>query len=225
MGKTQVENHFDKVAKDYDLYKKNNKYYYDNLKKLLRKLIPSGKNVLEIGCGTGELLASLNPSRGYGVDVSSEMVKVAKRKYSGNINLNFSTVYPSTIKHQPLDFDYIFMSDVVEHLENPENTFGRISKLMDKKSKLIVTMANPIWEPVLMLAEKLGLKMPEGPHTRLTAGNLKLIIKNSKLKLLKYDYRLLVPVHIPVIADFANRYLEKFLKPLCFIEYFIAVRV
>ena len=219
MGKTKVEKHFDKVAKDYDFYKRKNSFYYDNLKKLLKSLIPAGGNVLEVGCGTGELLASLNPKKGYGTDISSEMIKIANIKYKAKTNLYFSINYPSTINHQP--FDYIFMSDVVEHLENPGKTFSQISKLMDRKSKLIITMANPRIEPVLMFAEKLKLKMPEGPHTRLTAGNLELIIKNLKLTIIKHDYTLLVPVKIPFITNFANKYLEKYFKKLAFIEYFV----
>jgi hypothetical protein len=121
------------------------------------------------------------------------------------------------------------MSDVIEHLEKPLETFKMVSKLMKKSSKFtvgqqtmfIITMANPIWEPILMIAERLGLKMPEGPHTRLTTSNLKLIINNSKLKLVEHDYKLLIPVKIPFITNFVNKYLEKPLKKFCFVEYFV----
>lgn len=116
------------------------------------------------------------------------------------------------------------MSDVIEHLDKPQKVFANISKLMGKNTKYIITMANPIWEPFLMLAEKLGLKMPEGPHTRLTADNLELIIKNLKLKIIKHDYTLLIPVKIPFITNFVNKHLEKPLRRLAFIEYFVVVK-
>lgn len=218
MGKTKVEIHFDKVAGDYDFYKRKNSFYYDNLKRLLKSLIPANSKVLEVGCGTGELLDSLSPVRGYGMDISQEMIKVAVSKYKNKNSLQFSTRFPRE------KFKYIFMSDVIEHLENPGDIFNEIYKLMDNESHLIITMANPLWEPFLMIAEKLKFKMPEGPHTRLTTRNLELIIKNSKLKLIKHDYKLLIPVKIPFVTKFANKYLEKYLKPLCFIEYLVAVR-
>lgn len=235
MNKTIVEKHFDKVAKGYDYYKNKNSFYYENLKKLLKSLIPPNKNVFEFGCGTGDLLASLNPKNGIGYDISSEMIEIAKSKHGSQKNLHFFHHSPSTIHHSPSTIhqspftihhppDYIFMSDVIEHLENPQEVFTQISKLMDKNTKFIITMANPIWEPTLMIAEKLKLKMPEGPHTRRTTGNLKLLIKNSKLKLVKHDYALLVPVKIPLITNFANKYLEKPLKKLAFIEYFIITK-
>jgi len=232
MPKTKVEKHFDKVAKDYDFYKNKNSFYYDNLKKLLKSLIPVNKNVFEFGCGTGDLLALLKPKVGYGFDISGGMISIAKVKYKKAKNLTFSAVFPSIINNQQSTIDYIFtskdgkceyifMSDVIEHLENPEKEFRRLSKLMNNKSKLIITMANPFWEPFLMLAEKLKLKMPEGPHNRITNYELRIMIEKAGMKIVKHDYALLVPVKIPVITNFANKYLEKYFRRLAFIEYFV----
>ncbi len=227
MKRTRVEKHFDGVAKDYDFYKNKNSFYYQNLKELLGNLIPDGKKVFEIGCGTGDLLNYLNSQEGYGFDISSRMIGLAKKKYKQDLvarspgkktrKLYFSTVWPKET------FDYVFMSDVIEHLEDPQKTFKQISGLMNKKSELVVTMANPIWEPVLMVAEKLKLKMPEGPHNRIGYQKLKIQMEEAGIKIVKHDYKLLVPVKIPGITNFANRYLEKPLKRFAFIEYFIAV--
>lgn len=213
-----VESHFDNIAKDYDFYKKKNKYYYDNLKLLLKKLIPEGKRVLEVGCGTGDLLASLNPSYGYGNDISSKMIKIAKEKYGSSNNLLFSTSWPND------NFDYIFMSDVIEHLENPEDVFGEVSKLMSANTVFVNTMANPIWEPVLMIVEKLKLKMPEGKHNRISFKKIEKIATEVGLEIINHDYELLLPIKIRVIADFVNRHFLKYFKKLAFIEYFVAVK-
>ena len=229
--KTASEEHFDKIASRYDPGKKKYSYYYENLKKLLASLIPPDKNVYEIGCGTGDLLATLKPKIGYGVDVSSEMIKIAKLKYGSSKNLHFFTDYPSTIIHQP-SFDFIFMSDVIEHLDNPKEIFRKVRNIMDGKTvftvgqqtMFICTMANPIWEPLLMIWEKLGLKMREGPHKRIAFEDLRTLIKESGMEIVKHNYKLLIPVKIPLITNFANRYLEKYFKRLAFIEYFVAVK-
>jgi len=68
---------------------------------------------LEIGCGTGDILANVEPNKGYGLDISREMVKIATSKYKP-INICIFTKWPTK------SFDYIFMSDVIEHLEKPE---------------------------------------------------------------------------------------------------------
>lgn len=217
--KTKVEKHFDRVAADYDSFKENNKFYYDSLKELLKSLIPPKKTVFEIGCGTGDLLDYLKPEKGYGMDISGEMIALARKKYQARRNLQFSTFWPKG------GIDYIFMSDVVEHLEDPVGTFKRVSKLMGPKTRFINTMANPFWEPALMLWEALGWKMPEGPHKRFKYKELRIMVEECGMKVEKHDYRLLVPVKIPFITGFMNKYLEKFLKPFAFIEYFSAVKV
>lgn len=216
--KTKVEKHFDKVAHNYDYYKKKNAFYYQNLKKLLHSMIPYNKKVLEIGCGTGDLLASLSPKYGYGQDLSSQMIKIAKSKYVDNTKIKFSTSWPNE------KFDYIFMSDVIEHLEEPEIVFNTISSLMNKNTIFINTMANPIWEPLLMVGEKLNLKMPEGLHNRLENDELKEMLNKSGLKTMKHDYRLLVPVYIPFFSTFVNKHLEKIFKKYAFIEYIKVVK-
>jgi len=227
MAKNIIEKHFDQVAEDYDKYKKNNSFYYDNLKVLLANLIPKNKKVLEIGCGTGSLLASIKPKYGYGFDISSDMIKIAKEKYRNNKNLRFSTVLPNKddiFTSREGKYKYIFMSDVIEHLQEPEKTFKKIESLMSTKSIFINTMANPIWEPMLMLWEKLGWKMPEGPHKRMEYKEIKVLIEKSGMKIVKHDYKLLIPIKIPLITDFTNNYLEKHFKKLAFIEYLVAVR-
>src|ERR1700761_7110564 len=44
----------------------------------LRFLIPEGLRVLDAGCGTGRLLAALRPRRGVGIDISPEMIEIAR---------------------------------------------------------------------------------------------------------------------------------------------------
>ncbi len=218
MKKNTVEKHFDKVAKSYDPGKTKYSYYYESLKKLLGSIIPKKQKVLEVGCGTGDLLFSLDPKKGYGMDISPQMIKIANTKYVDNKNLKFSTFWPND------DFDYIFMSDVIEHLEKPLTTFSQVTKLMNKNSKFIITMANPIWEPLLLIWEKLGLKMEEGPHRRIRYKDIKILCEKVGMKVVKHDYKLLMPIKVPFVTNFVNKYLEKYFRGLSFIEYLVAVR-
>jgi 2-polyprenyl-3-methyl-5-hydroxy-6-metoxy-1,4-benzoquinol methylase len=218
MGKMKsiVRLHFDKVAKNYNSGKRRYSYYYDSLKELLGFYIPINSKVYEVGCGTGDLIASLRPKNGYGMDLSGQMIKIAKENYKHNKYITYSTNWPNK------KYDYIFMSDVIEHLENPQSTLIKISKLMDKESIFINTMANPIWEPLLMLWEKIGLKMPEGPHNRIKNKELRIMMNKAGLKIIKHDYKLLFPVKLPFITEFVNKYIEKPFKKYAFIEYFVA---
>lgn len=219
MKKSIIESHFDIVSASYDSGKEKYSFYYDSIKRLLMQLIGKNKNVFEIGCGTGDLIVSLSPKRGYGMDLSSQMINLAKNKYVKAKNIRFSTTWPS------VTYDYIFMTDVIEHLEDPKKEFKCVVSRMNSKSLFINTMANPIWEPLLILWERMGLKMKEGPHKRLKFDEIEKICNQCGLKIIEHDFCLLMPIYIPGITYIVNKCFEKILKKLAFIEYFVAVKI
>ena len=71
---------FDRLAPQRARWKARNCYYYQEIERLARAVVPPGATVLELGCGTGDLLA-LRPSLGVGVDLSGGMVRQARARY------------------------------------------------------------------------------------------------------------------------------------------------
>ena len=88
MGKKDVQRHFDEIAPRYDYWKRKNAYYYTTIKNFISRIIPPGKRVLEVGCGTGEILAAMQPSRGVGIDISAQMVQLASAKFPQHAFIN-----------------------------------------------------------------------------------------------------------------------------------------
>lgn len=68
----------DIIADERDKWISKNKYYYENLIDFLKFNVPENSSIIEIGCGTGNLLKNLNPARAVGIDISPEMVRIAK---------------------------------------------------------------------------------------------------------------------------------------------------
>ena len=60
---------------------------------ITRSLMLPNDVVLDIGCGTGSLALRLAPSGGtvHGLDLSSEMIRIAKKKSEGVANVTFHT--------------------------------------------------------------------------------------------------------------------------------------
>ncbi len=156
-----IEEYFDKISHSYDYYKSKNKY----LKLLIKSLIvnPDKKSILDCGCGTGEVLDYLMPLKGVGLDVSSKMINLAAKKYTNKQNLIFKR---RDIEQDRIDidvgYDYVLLIDILEHLNNPPLVLGNIKKAMQQETKLIIITANKKWSFLLLLFEKLKLKMPEG---------------------------------------------------------------
>jgi len=216
---SEVQKHFNNIAKDYDYWKKKNWYYYKNLKDILKEFIPPKSRVLDIGCGTGDLLATLEPRYGVGTDISEEMIKIAKQKYQRAGNLFFYKV-----GEEPQEkFDFIIVVDVIEHVEDLANFINQLPKFCYKQTKVIVLMANPLWEPILLLLEKLKLKMPEGPHKRISFKVIKNILEKNGFKIMEHNYRQIFPKYLPGISNFINKYFYEIplVKKLGLTEYFI----
>jgi ubiquinone/menaquinone biosynthesis C-methylase UbiE len=49
-------------------------------------VIPQGKRVLEIGCGSGDLLNAVKPCYGVGIDFVPEVIEMAKMNYPAASN-------------------------------------------------------------------------------------------------------------------------------------------
>lgn len=215
-----VKKHFDEIASRYDYYKKKNHYYYSNLKKLIGAYVPSNQKVLEVGCGTGDILAYLKPDYGLGIDISKNMVEIARYKHP---NLNFKVADIKNLRFNDT-FDYILLPDVIDHLHDVHGTFKQLRRACNKNMKVIITSINPLWGPLLRLGEKLRLKMPEGPHNWLNVAAVKNLLSLTDFEIIDEGYRLPIPIHIPYISDYIN---SKFthipvLRHLGIIEFVVA---
>ena len=205
--KDEVRNHFEDISGEYDSWKEKSAYYYELIAGIYRECVPEGANVLEIGCGTGTILATLKPSRGVGIDISPGMISIATAKYP---HLTFLVADAEVFDPQET-FDYVIVPDVVEHLSEVGAMFRSVRDCCHEGSRLIITCVNPLWAPVLHLAERLGMKMPEGEHRWLAPEELRKAAVETGFVLVKYYGRILCPKKIPVLAHYLNLAAKRFL--------------
>lgn len=201
MQTSAVQKHFEVIAPNYDKWKKKAWYYHGQLKQLCRKFIPVNKKVLEIGCGTGDILAALKPRVGVGIDISQKMIDRAKRKYPG-LKFYRQDLYRLRLKQK---FDYLVLVDVIDHLPDIFLALQQIKQLCAPQTRVILTTINPAWEPVLDLGEKLGLKMPEGPHNWVPHDDLQNLLELAGFNIETSGFSVLVPKHIPGLSDYLNQ--------------------
>ena len=156
MKEQDIKKYFDKMAPNRDKWKKKSGYYYSYLENFISFIVPENKRVLEIGCGTGDLLFKLKPSYGLGVDISDKMIELAKGKNS-NPKIEFKVGTTDNIEGL---FDYIILSDLIGYLPDIEEFFRKLPQIMHPQSKIIITQYSHLWEPVLSLASSANLRMP-----------------------------------------------------------------
>src|SRR5262249_22510466 len=72
--------HWDAVAEHPDP-RPGARAYHRRVSAVYRSVVAPGRRVLEVGCGRGDLLESLEPAQGVGVDFSGRMVEQARRRH------------------------------------------------------------------------------------------------------------------------------------------------
>ena len=100
-----------------------------------------GDEIIEIGCGAGDIIGRAERGNLTGVDISPYILGVARRRYprvkfvAGN-----AEELPAEIAQKR--YDKIICSEVIEHVENPDKVLAEIKRLAKKESVVVVSVPN-----------------------------------------------------------------------------------
>lgn len=221
MKEQDVKKYFDQMAPDRDKWKKKSRYYYNYMESFISFLVPENKRVVEIGCGTGDLLFKLNSSYGLGVDISEKMIELARQKNS-NPKIEFKTGAIDDIEGL---FDYIILLDLIGYLPDIEEFFRKLSRIMHPQSKIIITQYSQLWEPMLSLASSTGLRTPAViVQNWISLEDINNFLRLTGLEVVKSGKKLLFPKNIPLVSKVINNYLINLwpLSKLALVNYVVA---
>src|SRR5437016_5046452 len=109
-------------------------FFHQEDLRYLKFLIPEGARVLELGCGTGELLAALKPSFGVGVDFSAEMIREARAAHPELTFFVGDIEDESLIRSLPGPFDVIVVVDTLGALDDCQAMFEHLHALCTRET-------------------------------------------------------------------------------------------
>ncbi len=203
-----------------------NLYFYNLLSRLLQFLIEPAKSVLSIRCSAGDLLAATRPSRGVGVEISEQMIAVAKQRWP---NFIYKVAFPDSdellaqFEGSSQTFDYIMFSEIDDTVD-VQRAFQNLRHLCHRHTRLIIVTYNYLWEPLVSLAEKLGLKVPRIEQNWLSPADVRNLMRVSGYELLSTRRIVLMPKYIPLLSAFLNGFCARLpgLNRLCMTELHVA---
>lgn len=221
--KRRRERHFDALADERERWRSRAAHYHRAIAALCRRHVAPGTRVLELGCGTGDLLAALapDPAGSLGVDLSAGMVARARARHP---ELRFESADAEALALPGRTFDAVVASDLVGHLEDIYATLRGLRALCHARTRLVVTYHNFLWEGALGVAEKLGLKMPQPDLNWLGMQDLENLLRLSGFALVARGRELLVPARIPLVSAALNAVAPKtpILRHFCLVQYAVA---
>ncbi|MGE0456193.1 MAG: glycosyltransferase [Vicinamibacteria bacterium] len=184
-------------------------YFRGALARALRARIPPGQQVLEIGCGSGRLLAALEPSRGVGIDLSARAIATARSRYPGR-NLHFLAGDggdPALLASVGGPFDAIVLVNVATELEDVQRVFETLQGVCHARTRLHVWSYSRLWQPALALLERLGLKNDTPPESWLPPEEVEHMLHLADFERVRRERAVLLPAGVPLLANAVNRYL------------------
>jgi SAM-dependent methyltransferase len=205
--KNRIREHADKLAGSRNKWIKKNSYFYSNDHSYMQFLVGNGARVLELGCGTGQLLNALDPTHGVGVDLSINMVLTAQKNYP---NLNFiqgDIEDENLISSLQGPFDFIVLSDAIGYLDDCEEFFEKIRTLCTLDTRLIISYHSWRWQSIFLLGEKIGLKMPSIEMNWLSTKDTMGFLHLANFETVSREWRQLVPYRLLGFGFFVNHFI------------------
>lgn len=196
---------WDGFAENIERWNRFRSGYQRRLAKVYRFLIPEGASVLELGCGTGDLLAALKPSIGVGVDISEAMIRRARAAHP---ELQFRAADALDFR-SGARFDYVVCADLVNDLWDAQILFERIREHSHADTRVILNFYNYLWELPRQAAETFGIARRLLPQNWLTHGDLNHLAYLAGFETMRDFTDVLWPFPAPVIEAACNRYLVK----------------
>jgi 2-polyprenyl-3-methyl-5-hydroxy-6-metoxy-1,4-benzoquinol methylase len=198
--------HWDRVSKSKANERRLGSYYHKMLQHYYRLLIPPGMRILELGCCHGDLLASLKPSFGVGIDFSSKMLRIAAKKHSGLLFiLADANKLPMNAK-----FDVVILSDLVNDLWDVQGVLEKLQALTHSGTRFVLNFYNNIWRLPLSVVKQLGLGADLLEQNWFSPHDIFNLLELAGFEVINHRPFILFPIDVPFFSSLANRYLVNF---------------
>ena len=106
------------------------------------------------------------------------------------------------------DHDYVIASDILGYVFDVEKFLKEVSVLINKDGRIIITQYNVLWEPILVLASKLGLRKPMIKQNWLSKLDIINFAYLAGLETVKSGTKMIMPKYIPLISAFLNKFVS-----------------
>lgn len=105
-------------------------------------------------------------------------------------------------------YDYVVVKDAVAHINDVQRFLCQARDSIVPDGRIVLTQYSSLWEPLLVIASKLGLRMPIKEQNWLSLTDLKNFAYLSDLEVVKSGTKMIMPVYIPLISTFLNKWIS-----------------
>jgi ubiquinone/menaquinone biosynthesis C-methylase UbiE len=203
--KQDIKEYFNKVANRRIKYRKSKRYYWDSITNYVNFFVNDKSTILEIGCGTGELLDKINGRNKTGIDFSDKMISEAKRQFP-SIDFVYMPAEEISLTKQ---YDVIILSNLIGYLPDIQHVFEELHKVCHERTKIIITYYNIFWEPLIKFAEFIGIKKKGPKQSWISSKDLVNLLYLAGFETYKQNSSMIFPFYIPLFSTFLNKFISR----------------
>jgi SAM-dependent methyltransferase len=211
----EIQSFFEKAPLEGNWFAKK---YRQALAHYYRLIIPPSASILEVGCGSGELLEHL-PNRDItGIDLSFRQIEKAQQRLPHG---TFMVQAGETLR-MDTTFDFIILSETANFAADVQLILKRLRTASHSRTRLIINFYNTLWRPILTVAKALGLKQKQPASNWLSTADLHNILDLAEWQIVHKKARILVPFPFFGLDRLVNRTIAPLLQPLCLTVFLVA---
>ncbi len=188
-------------------------HYYD-------RLIPADASVLEVGCGSGELLARLHVAKKTGVDLSPRQIAAARARVPEGRFFEGA----GELLALPETFDVIIVSDTLNLAADVQRLLERLHSVSHADTRLIVNFQNTLWRPLLSVVSGARLKAHQPQNSWLASSDVLNLLRLAGWRPISRQNRIIVPFSAWGIGSLLNRWFAPLFQWFCLTIFVVARR-
>jgi ubiquinone/menaquinone biosynthesis C-methylase UbiE len=196
--------HWDAVACKRDSWQGMGFWYHRRIEEIYRFLISPGRRVLEIGSGTGDILAAVQPGQGVGIDFSAEQVTRARARHPEIKFIQADAHDLSAVKGR---FDAIILADLINELWDVQQVLEQLRPLCTPRTRVIINFYSRLWELPLHITQVLKLATPTLAQNWLTPRDMTNMLNLAGFETIRTWQEVLWPLPL---GGFFNKFLARF---------------
>ena len=109
---------------------------------ILRELDPKKSDtILEVGCGAGNILECLSIGRAVGLDLSTDLLEIAKTK-NYRIKSDLIHAFGESLPFRDESVDKVICSEVLEHVRQPADICAEASRVLKADGRFVFSVPN-----------------------------------------------------------------------------------
>ncbi len=187
------------------------KAYHQMLAEYYNLQIPADATILEIGCGSGELLSQLKGRQRVGIDLSELQIENARKRIPDatfHVQAGEDLCLTGT-------FDCIIISETINFAADAQRIFEKIHSVSHPRTRLILNFFNNLWQPLSLLATAVGMRSQQVRTNWLSHSDVRNLLSISGWETVTQTHRILIPFSVFGLERILNRTLAPLVPHAC----------